>query len=230
MFLDNTDNEGNLPNEDETQAVLSLPGTLRTSRVARRVTNNSARVLKRSLLLYYGLIFYHSAGQESLAEAVTPASGPIRSTRQAGNGARQKSGSSPPRRTSQLARNILRWGPDCNRGGISVHASRSQVDWDALQAPAQSRGSLVSKTVQRLSANLSKNSLLQCARSIEAQLTRQSVVVGPHDETVLSITTSCQAAHDLSTAASFWIMVSLIRLAWKCQRCVYHAPVVHGVL
>ncbi|KAH9913032.1 uncharacterized protein B0H18DRAFT_960643 [Fomitopsis serialis] len=138
----------------------------------------------------------------------------------------------------ERARRLLRQRPQhrlppCPRGGIQFVPINSAMDannsateseeaqtrqWENTSEPALTTGAAVHKYTSLLTSDLSHRRLLDVCRAVQASVTELQGAPVRQDESLRSLVARCACSLKLDAAASFWLMISHIRLAFRVAR------------
>ena len=129
----------------------------------------------------------------------------------------QDKGRQPGAATTTNGNAALLW--HCPRSGVQwVPAA-----WESVAAPATISNAAALRFLTLLGSDLSQDRVTDCARSVTVSLRGHShslEAVEGRDDTLQGIVLQCKSALNRSTESDFYVMLSLIRLVFKCNRYV----------
>lgn len=112
---------------------------------------------------------------------------------------------------------VMNW--ECPRNGIRYVTRRASArTWEAQDSPAQVSKPLAVQFIASLACNLTESSVLCCGQAVLKHLTLAGPEEADPGDSVADLACKCMKRFSNNSASGFWLMVSLIRLAYECDR------------
>ncbi|KAH9910184.1 uncharacterized protein B0H18DRAFT_1130546 [Fomitopsis serialis] len=106
---------------------------------------------------------------------------------------------------------------DANKSATESEEAQTR-QWENTSEPALTTGAAVHKYTSLLTSDLSHRRLLDVCRAVQASVTELQGAPVRQDESLRSLVARCACSLKLDAAASFWLMISHIRLAFRVAR------------